>query len=226
MKKKYMLIILTSIILGIFVGMIMKEHGRKRDMYISKDKPIRKEIYRTNKDIKKLNSEKINIEKELDALKNKYEDIENINQVEDLKSNLSYTDMNGSGIFIKIDALNESVGNIANLIDYNKVLVNLVNEIKINGGIFISINEERINQYSQIVLAGNHININSVPIAQPYEIKVIGAKDKLYKYVDKESNYLTSIEKNYPIKLQIKTDQNITMKKMNVPNKLEYIKGE
>lgn len=226
MKNRYMLIILTSTILGIFVGMMMREYERKNDMYISKDKSTRKEIYITNKEIKKLNKEKEKIEEELDDLKIKYEDAENINKVEDLKSILSYTDISGIGIVIKIDALNEGIGNIANIIDYNKVLVNLIDEIKINGGRFISINGERINQYSEVVLAGNHININSVPIAQPYEIKIIGDTDKLYEYVDKENNYLKSIESNYPVKLEIDTDKNITMNKMNVPNKLEYIKGE
>jgi uncharacterized protein YlxW (UPF0749 family) len=226
MKNRYMLIILTSTILGIFMGMTIREQERKNYMYANKDKPTKKEIHIVNKDIKKLNKEKKNVEIELNDLKNKYEDVENINQVEDLKSNLSYTDISGSGIVIKLDAINEDTGNIANLIDYNKVLVNLINEVKINGGVFISINGQRMNQYSEIVLAGNHININSIPIAQPYEIKVIGYADKLYKYVDKESNYLRRIENNYPLKIELKNDENITMNKINVPNKLKYIKGE
>ncbi len=226
MKNRYMLIILISTILGIFMGMIIREQERKNYMYINKDKSTKKEIYIANKEIKQLNKEKKKVEIELNDLKNKYEDVENINQVEDLKSNLSYTDINGSGIVIKLDAINEDIGNIANLIDYNKILVNLINEVKINGGAFISINGQRMNQYSEIVLAGNHININSVPIAQPYEIKVIGDVDKLYKYVDKESNYLRRIESNYPLKVELKNNENITMNKINVPNKLKYIKGE
>ena len=226
MKNRYMLIILTSTILGISMGMIVREQEQKGYMYINKDKFTKKEISITNKEIKQLNKEKKKVEIELDDLKNKYEDIENIKQVEDLKSNLSYTDISGSGIIIKLDAINEDTGNIANLIDYNKVLVNLINEVKINGGTFISINGQRMNQYSEIVLAGSHINVNSVAIAQPYEIKVIGDADKLYKYLDKESNYLRSIESNYPLKIEFKNDENITMNKINVPNKLKYIKGE
>ena len=226
MKNRYMLIILISTILGIFMGMVIREQERKNYMYTNKDKSAKKEIYIANKEIKQLNKEKTKVETELNDLKNKYEDVEDINQVEDLKSNLSYTDISGSGIVIKLDAINEDTGNIANLIDYNKVLVNLINEVKINGGVFISINGQRMNQYSEIVLAGNHININSVPIAQPYEIKIIGDVDKLYKYVDKENNYLRRIESNYPLKIEIKNDENITMNKINVPNKLKYIKGE
>ena len=60
------------------------------------------------------------------------------------------------------------------MIDYNRILLNIVNDLKANGAKFISINNQRINKYSEIILAGNHININSTPIAQPYNIKVIG----------------------------------------------------
>jgi uncharacterized protein YlxW (UPF0749 family) len=226
MKNRYVLIIITSAMLGVFIGMTNREYERKKDIYISKDEGIKKEIYIANKDIKKLNKEKQSIEKELEKLKIKYEDEKNIKKVENLKSSLSYTDITNSGVVINIDALNEEAGNIANIIDYNKILINIINELKINGAKLISINGERLNQYSAIVLAGNHININSVPIAQPYEIKVIGDYDKLYKYINKKNNYLTNIENNYPIKVEFKVDKNITLQKMNVPNKLEYIKGE
>lgn len=184
MKNRYMLIILTSVVLGILIGIVMKDYRRS------------------------------------------HRDTQHEEVILSLKENLSYTDISGKGIYICIDAENEKTGNIANIIDYNKVLVNVVNEIKENGGAYISINEERINQYTEIVLAGNHININSTPIAPPYNIKVIGDMDKLSKYISEESDYLKSIQLNYPINVEIKTEENITMKKMNLPNKLKNIEGE
>lgn len=69
--------------------------------------------------------------------------------------------------------------------------MNLVNEIKINGGEFISKNNKRLN-----------------------------------KYIEKDSNYIKNIEVNYHIKVEFKSDENISMNKMNVPNKVEYIKGD
>ena len=141
-----------------------------------------------------------------------------------MKEVLSYTDIKGKGITIIIDALNEDIGNIANTVDYNKILINLVNELKINGGKFISINGQRINQYSAIILAGSHINVNSIPIAQPYEIKVIGDIDKLSSYVNEGNNYIDNIILNYPMKVEYKVEESINMPKIEIPNKLRYIR--
>lgn len=225
MKKNYVLIILTSTVLGLFIGIALKKDNYKRDIYTSKDNLIKKEVRQVNKSIKKLHNSKEELENELHDLKIKYEDEEKIKEVENIKYMLSYTDLKGEGISLNVDALNEDTGNIANLVDYNKILINLLNEIKINGGEFISINNQRINQYSEIVLAGSHININSVPIAQPYEFKVIGDTKKLEKYIDKDSQYIKNIQNNYPIKVEKKFAKNIYMQKMSIPNKLRYIEG-
>ncbi|MGL6108143.1 DUF881 domain-containing protein [Romboutsia sp.] len=226
MKKKYMLIILTSVMLGVLIGIAIKDSDIKSGNYISKDRLVKGQIKITNKNIKVLNKEKKGLDKEIESLKKKHEDQERMTEINDLKEELSYTDLKESGISIKVDALNDEIGNIANFVDYNKILINIINEAKVKGGKFIAINGERINQYTEIVLAGNHININSVPVAPPYDIKIIGDMDKLSNYVDKESEYLKSVESNYPIKLEMKVEKNTQLKKMNLPNKLNHIEGE
>lgn len=224
MKKRYVLIILASTVLGVLIGSTIKDFKSKAELYVSKDDIVKREIKITKKTIKGLKKEKENLDKELQDLKDTYTDKSEINKVEKLKKLLSYTDINGSGITIKVDALNEETGNIANSVDYNKILINLVNELKVNGATFISINNQRINQYSEIILAGSHININSTPIAQPYEIKAIGDIDKLSTYVNKNNNYLESIIVNYPMKVDYKIEDNINMLKIEVPNKLKYLR--
>ncbi len=223
MKNNYMLIILTSILLGLLIGISAKEYSDTESTYISKDKLTKKEIKETNKNIKKLYSEKDKLEVEMNQLKLKYENNNDIKNIEKIKKDLSYTNIKGDGIIIKIDALNDEIGNIASLIDYNKVLINIVNDLKKYGAEFISINNQRINQYSEIVLAGSHININSVPIAQPYEIKAIGNIDELSEYEVKEIKY---IENNQPIKFEQKIQSNMYMEKINISNKLKYIGGK
>lgn len=223
MKKKYVLIILTSILLGISIGTLIKD---SEDNYVSKDKLTKSQIKSVNKTIKNLNKQKESLEHELENLKSNHKDQEQMTKINDLKEELSYTDIKGDGISIKIDALNDEIGNIANFVDYNKILINIINEAKIKGGKFISINGERINQYTEVVLAGSHININSVPIAPPYDIKIIGDIDRLLTYVEKESSYLKSIQDNYPIKLEMKVEKDIQLNKIRLPNKLNYIEGE
>ena len=193
-EKKYVLIILASIVLGVLIGSMIKDLESMEGLYTSKDDIAKKEIKMTNKSIKKLQNEKKDLDKEINILREKYTDIDEIKKMDDMKEVLSYTDIKGKGITIIIDALNEDIGNIANTVDYNKILINLVNELKINGGKFISIKGQRINQYSAIILAGSHINVNSIPIAQPYEIKVIGDIDKLSSYVNEGNNYIDNID--------------------------------
>lgn len=224
MKKKYVLIILASIVLGVLIGSMIKDLESMEGLYTSKDDIAKKEIKMTNKSIKKLQNEKKDLDKEINILREKYTDIDEIKKMDDMKEVLSYTDIKGKGITIIIDALNEDIGNIANTVDYNKILINLVNELKINGGEFISINGQRINQYSAIILAGSHINVNSIPIAQPYEIKVIGDIDKLSSYVNEGNNYIDNIILNYPMKVEYKVEESINMPKIEIPNKLRYIR--
>ena len=226
MKKNYVLIIVVSIILGVSIGSVIRDYNMKKYDYISKDEVVKKEIKLTNKSIKKLRKEKEDLDIEIADLKERYNDIEKINQVHQLKEKLSYTDVKGKGIIIEIDAVNEEAGNISNLIDYNKIIINLINDLKANKSELISVNEERINQYSEVILAGSHININSIPIAQPYEIKCIGNVEKLSEYVNGGSSYLKNLQKNYPIKIDLKIDDNIVMNKMTVPNKLKYMEDD
>lgn len=224
MKKKYVLIILASIVLGVLIGSMIKDLESMEVLYTSKDDIAKKEIKMTNKSIKKLQNEKKDLDKEINILREKYTDIDEIKKMDYMKEVLSYNDIKGKGIIITIDALNEDVGNIANTVDYNKILINLVNELKINDGKFISINGQRINQYSAIILAGSHINVNSIPIAQPYEIKVIGDIDKLSSYVNEGNNYIDNIILNYPMKVEYKVEESINMPKIEIPNKLRYIR--
>lgn len=225
MKRNYMLIILVSAILGIFLGSVLKEHNTQKDNYENKDRLTKKEIRLKYKRVKNLTNEKENLEKEYDKLKKENEKSEDIDIIDVIKEKLSYTDIKGNGVIIKIDALNEEIGNIANFVDYNKILIKLINDLKLHGGEYISINEQRINQYSEITLAGSHINVNSTPIAPPYEIKCIGEKIS-QNYVTSLNEYIENIQNNYPIKLEIKLGNSIELKKLNVPNKLKYIEGE
>lgn len=221
-----MSIIFIVFIIGLLIGILIKDYNKQVSLYVNKDKFIKNEIKSTQKSIKVMGKEKEKIEKEIEILKSKNQNSKVANQVNTLKEILGYIDVKGSGLLINIDAINDEMGNIANSIDYNKILLNIVNEIKVNGGEYVSINNQRLNQYSEISLAGNHININSTPIAQPYNINVIGDVDKLTDYINKKNTYLESIGNNYQLKVETKIEKNITIEKLNIINKLENIEGE
>ena len=226
MKKNYVSIILIVFILGLTIGILAKDYNSQESTYVNKDKIIKKEIKSLKKNIKIRNKEKHKLEKEVENITLSNRDLKLNQKLDSLKEELGYVDINGEGFEINIDADDSEIGNIANIIDYNKILLNIVNDLKVNGAKFISINNQRINQYSEIVLAGNHININSTPIAQPYNIKVIGDINNLKSYINRDYTYIDNISKNYPLKVDVKLKNNILIEKMSIVNKLNYIKGE
>lgn len=228
MKRNYVSIIFTVFIAGVLIGILAKDYNNQDTTYINKDKIIKKEIKASRKEVKRMNKEKEQLEKEIEklklSLKTQNPDINK--ELNILKEKLGYTEVKGDGLKITIDSINDEAGNIANMVDYNKILIKLINELKVNGAEFISINNQRINQYSEISLAGSHININSTPIAQPYNISVIGNLNKLNNYIIKKSTYLSSIDKNYDLKVNCKIEKNLSIEKMSIINKLYYIEGE
>ena len=224
MKNKKMLIILVSSILGLLIGLTIKESNENES--INKDKILIKEILNKRNSINELEKSKESLDKELDILESKYNDTDKVEGVDLLKRELSYLDEVGEGIIININPITEEVGNIANIVEHNKILIKILNYLKINKSNYIAINDQRINQYSAIVLAGNHINVNQVPIAPPYEIKCIGNTQELVMYMEDENNYISSITKNYPLNISYKESENIELKKMNIENKFKYAKGE
>ena len=226
MKKNYVSIILIVFILGLTIGILAKDYNNQESTYINKDKIIKKEIKSLKKTIKIQTKQKQKLEKEVENITLSNKDSKLNQKLDSLKEELGYADINGEGFEINKDAADSEIGNIANMIDYNRILLNIVNDLKANGAKFISINNQRINQYSEIILAGNHININSTPIAQPYNIKVIGDINKLTSYIDRDYTYIDNIVKNYPLKVDIKLKNNIVIEKMSIVNKLVYIKGE
>ena len=228
MKRNYVSIIFTVFIVGVLIGILAKDYNNQDTTYMNKDKIIKKEIKTSRKEVRRMNKEKEELEKEKEklklSLKTQNPDINK--ELNILKEKLGYTEVKGDGLKITIDSINDEVGNISNMVDYNKILVKLINELKVNGAEFISINNQRINQYSEISLAGSHININSTPIAQPYNISVIGDLNKLNNYIIKKNTYLSSMDKNYDLKVNCKIEKNLSIEKMSIINKLYYIEGE
>lgn len=224
MKKPYMLIILVSVISGMFIGYVIKKDNFEQNSFIVKDEVTYENIKKVNKSIEELNKEKEKLYSELNVIKKNYLSSKEIRYVEFMKKDLSYLNINAKGIEIVIDATNDEVGNIANLIDYNNILINIVNDLKSKGGEYISINNQRVNQYTAIILAGNHINVNFVPIAPPYNIKVTGGIEELKDYKDKSDYYIKNIVENYPINVTVSDVKDININKMEVENNLYYIK--
>lgn len=102
--------------------------------------------------------------------------------VDEYKLLAGYSSVSGPGVIIVLESKVDA--NIAEVIEGRRYLINLINELKVFGGEVVSINNYRVVGRTEVTLAGNHININGIPIAQPYIIQAIGSQSSLKRYVE------------------------------------------
>ena len=69
MKRNYMSIIFIVFIIGLLIGILIKDYNKQVSLYVNKDKFIKNEIKSTQKSIKVMGKEKEKIEKEIETIK-------------------------------------------------------------------------------------------------------------------------------------------------------------
>lgn len=219
--------LILTIILGILIGIQIKSPYQ-----ISADGSfvMRETITKINKE----RIESYELMKQKKASEREIEDLEDMtvkennvlleykDKVNYLKKNLAYTSVQGPGIKIIIDTKDDR--NLAYLMEERKLFIILVNELKMQAAEAISINGQRINGFSEITLAGNHININAIAIAPPYEICAIGNSSKLINYVNSKSPIIDIMKNGYNLSINFKAENNLILPKLDYIKNQEYIK--
>ncbi|WP_028829663.1 DUF881 domain-containing protein [Proteocatella sphenisci] len=196
----------TSSVSRELVSQINKE---KSEMNLLEEK-----LNSSNKQYKKLQSEYEN--QNLGLSKNDKEKYYNYRMI------LGLEKLAGEGIEIKLESVDAK--NIAFDTETNRLLLKFVNNLKISGGEAISINNQIITGNTEITLAGNHININNVPISPPYEIKVIGNEKTLYRSLTEKDIMLKSWESDYGIKADVLKTRKVIIPSLRVQKDVDYIK--
>ncbi|MEA4989078.1 MAG: DUF881 domain-containing protein [Anaerovorax sp.] len=104
-----------------------------------------------------------------------------LNEQEKYKMAAGLVEVKGSGIIITLDdpEPDEFSDGYSYLMTNYELLLNLVNKLKDAGAEAISINGQRIIATTEISLAGDNVNINTIPTAPPYLIKAIGNPDTI-----------------------------------------------
>ena len=127
----------------------------------------------------------------------------------ELKKRVTYLKMisgesriSGEGVILIIDSGKDE--NIALKMENKKILLLLINELRLNGAETISINGQQITNLSGITLAGTHLDINNTEIGPEYEVKIIGDSEKLYRFLDKKSVTVMFMKKVYQFHVSVK----------------------
>lgn len=131
------------------------------------------------------------------------------------------TQVNGKGIIVTVEdnkkVTSETIGildNISNYLIHDIDLLILVNELKNAGAEAISINEERITNFTSITCDGNVVLVNGNKISSPFIIKAIGSQEALLGAIQRPGGFLEGLE-NYGLVSNVEKQNKITIEKYN-----------
>lgn len=158
-----------------------------------------------------------------------------MNKEEEIKLDntlLGLTDVTGDGIVITLKDNNtvrkSNIGPLDNIelyLVHAGDLVEVVNALKNAGAEAISINGQRITNFTSIYCAGNVVVVNGEKISSPIEIKAIGSPELLYGSLTIPGGYLELMEET-GVMVEVKKTENITINKYDRVINTEYIKNE
>lgn len=157
-----------------------------------------------------------------------------INKEEEIKLDnvlLGLTDVTGNGIVLTLSdngsARKSNIGaldNIENYLVHAVDLLEVINVLKNAGAEAISINDQRITNFSDIYCAGNVIQVNGQKIGSPIEIKAIGSPELLYGSLNIPGGYIQLLEDTGVI-VNIRKEENITIRKYDGIIKSQYLRN-
>lgn len=128
----------------------------------------------------------------------KFRELERLNLINGL------TDVTGAGLTIYLnDAITPGDGQLSEYIVHDYGINLLINDLRNSGAQAISINNERIITYSELVCAGPTVKINKNRYAVPYMVRAIGDPVKMKETIEKSPNILEMQSNNIRIEINI-----------------------
>ena len=149
-----------------------------------------------------------------------------VSDLEKYKMAAGVVDAAGPGVIITIDdpvATEEFVDEYSVIMLRYELLLSLVNKMKDAGAEAISINGQRIIATTEISLAGDNVNINSVPTAPPYIIKAIGNPETIESTITIRFGIIEQM-KSYGLRINIKQKDEIEVPRYSGIIKFRYAK--
>ena len=148
-----------------------------------------------------------------------------IDDLERYKMLAGVLDVNGPGIVITLDDPSpmEDVeyDQYSEIMTHFELLLGLVNRLKEAGAEAVSINGHRVVTMTEIVLAGDNVNINSKPTAPPYKVMAIGDPDTMESAITIKHGIISNI-KEYSIRVSIEKRDDITINRYNGATNFRY----
>lgn len=188
-------------------------------------------------ELKKVRAEKEAATQQLIELEDMMEDIQKEKAQEDstLKAILAeqekykiaagLVEVRGPGVIVTLDdpEPDEFSDGYSYLMSNYEQLLNLVNKLKDAGAEAISINGQRIIATTEISLAGDNVNINTIPTAPPYTIKAIGNPDTIESTITIRYGIIENLKKS-GVRVDIAKQDEMTIPRYNGVLRFRYAK--
>lgn len=110
------------------------------------------------------------------------------------------------------------------IMENSELLVSLVNKLKDAGAEAISINGQRIISQTEISLAGDNVNINTVPTAPPYIIKAIGNPDTIESTITIRFGIIEQMRDRFGLQVKIEKAGEVVIPRYSGIIKYRYAK--
>ena len=147
-----------------------------------------------------------------------------VTDLEKYKMAAGVVDVQGSGVLITINdpiPTEEFSDEYSVIMLRYELLLSLVNKLKDAGAEAISINGQRIIATTEISLAGDNVNINTVPTAPPYIVKAIGNPETIESTLTIRFGIIEQM-KSYGLRIDIKQEEQIKVPRYSGIIKYRY----
>lgn len=162
--------------------------------------------------------EKAEVEKD-PLLENLYKDIEKYKMLS------GYKDVKGEGVVIQIDnpQADVQIGSEKNiLIDNYSFLLEIISLLNAVETEAIAINDQRYTSFTEIVPAGELLEINGVSFGVPIVIKTIGDPEDIENALRIKGGIIWLMEEGYNLKIKIDKEKDITIPKYERVKEFKY----
>ncbi len=207
---------LDDIDLNVISTQRSKEIAKEYKKLKSEREKIIKEMNNLEKKVSQY--EKVEVEKD-PLLENLYKDIEKYKMLS------GYKDVKGEGVIIQIDnpQTEMQIGVEKNiLIDNYSFLLEIISLLNAVETEAISINDQRYTSFTEIVPAGELLEINGVSFGTPIIIKTIGDPEDIENALRIKGGIIWLMEEGYNLKIKINKEKDIIVPKYERVKNFKY----
>lgn len=212
------------IIISIFLGMALSIHFKTVNKTVGEGVLPVQRSQQLASELRKVQSDKENLINQVSELEIKIEQYEKsevdknvlaenlYNDAMKYRMLAGYVDLEGEGIVLEINdpPVDLQFGSGYTIVDELDLVLQIISILNAADAEAISINDQRYTSFTEIVRAGNHIEINGVSNSSPIVIKAIGNPDTLESAVSIKHGIIWQL-RNLDYLVHIRQDNEISI---------------